>query len=128
MVIKNKKLYDRLKFLALVLLPAAGTLYFAVDQAWGLGYGSKVVGTIVAVDTFLGGFLHISSQTYNNSDAKFDGTMNVTGDASSKSFSLELNGDPHDLDQQDSVTFKVNKQTPMQAKVTAKRTPAKKPS
>lgn len=47
----SNKTYDILKWIAMYLLPAAGTLYFALAGIWGLPYGEQVVGTITAVDT-----------------------------------------------------------------------------
>lgn len=61
----SNKVYDALKWIALYLLPALGTLYFALSGIWGLPYGEQVVGTITAADTFLGVLLGISSATYN---------------------------------------------------------------
>lgn len=61
----SNKVYDVLKWIAQYLLPAAGTLYFAIAGIWGLPYGEQVVGTITAIDTFLGVILGISSATYN---------------------------------------------------------------
>lgn len=60
----SNKVYDVLKWIALYLLPALGTLYFALSGIWGFPYGEQVVGTITAVDTFLGVILGISSATY----------------------------------------------------------------
>lgn len=56
--------YDRWKFIAQIVLPAAGTLYFALASIWGLPYGEQIVGTITAVDAFLGAVLHISTDQY----------------------------------------------------------------
>ena len=64
MIFKNEKTYDVLKYIALVVLPALATLYFALSSIWGLPYGEQVVGTITAIDTFLGIMLGISSNTY----------------------------------------------------------------
>ncbi len=61
----SNKTYDILKWIAMYLLPAAGTLYFALAGIWGLPYGEQVVGTISAVDTFLGVLLGLSSNAYN---------------------------------------------------------------
>lgn len=58
------KLYDRLKFLAQILLPALGTFYFTLAQIWGLAAGEEVLGTIVAFDLFLGAILGISQMAY----------------------------------------------------------------
>ena len=57
--------YDRLKWIAQILLPAAATLYFALSQIWGIPYGEEIVGTISAVDAFLGVCLGISTVQYN---------------------------------------------------------------
>ena len=59
------KVYDILKWIALYLLPAVGTLYFALAGIWNFPYGEQVVGTITAVDTFLGVILGISSAKYS---------------------------------------------------------------
>ena len=60
----SNKVYDILKWIAQVGLPAAGTLYSALAGIWGLPYGEQIVGTIVAVDTALGVVLGISSAQY----------------------------------------------------------------
>lgn len=65
--------YDKLKFIAQVVLPAAGTLYAALAGIWGLPYAEQIVGTIVAVDTFLGVVLKISTYQYNKSMEVNDG-------------------------------------------------------
>lgn len=61
----SNKTYDTLKWIAQYLLPAIGTLYFALARIWGLPYGEQVVGTITAVDAFLGAILGISTMQYN---------------------------------------------------------------
>lgn len=68
----SNQVYDTLKWIAQYLLPAAGTLYFALAGIWGLPFGEQVVGTITAIDTFLGVILGISSASYNktSSDSK----------------------------------------------------------
>ena len=67
MYISNKT-YDILKWIAQYLLPATGTLYFALAGIWGFPYGEDVVGTITAVDTFLGVLLGISSTQYKKTN------------------------------------------------------------
>ena len=61
----SDKTYDVLKFVAQIVLPALGTLYFAVANIWGLPYVEEAVGTITAVDAFLGTLLGISTSKYN---------------------------------------------------------------
>ena len=60
----SNKLYDVLKWIAMVFLPAIATLYFALAGIWGFPYGEEIVGTITAVDTCLGVLLGISSAQY----------------------------------------------------------------
>lgn len=61
----SSKVYDVLKFIAVIVLPATGALYFALSEIWGLPYGEQIVGTITAIDTFLGAVLMIDSAKYN---------------------------------------------------------------
>ena len=60
----SNKAYDVLKWIALYLLPAAGTLYFALAGIWSFPYGEEIVGTITAIDTFLGVLLGISTAQF----------------------------------------------------------------
>ena len=62
------KVYDILKWIAMVVLPALGTLYFALAGIWGFPYGEEIVGTITAIDTFLGVILGVSSVQYHKSE------------------------------------------------------------
>lgn len=64
MVFSNK-VYDILKWIAQYVLPGLATLYFGVANIWGLPHVGEVVGTITAIDTFLGVILGISSSQYN---------------------------------------------------------------
>ena len=64
---KNKT-YDTLKFIALTVLPALATLYGALAQIWQLPYGEEIPLTIMAVDTFLGVLLGISSSKYKKDE------------------------------------------------------------
>ena len=61
----SNKVYDVLKYIALILLPALGALYFALAKIWGFPYATEIVGTISAVDAFLGALLQISTNKYN---------------------------------------------------------------
>jgi hypothetical protein len=115
------KLYNGLKFLALVVLPALGTLYFTLAQIWGLPAGEQVVGTIVALDTFLGVILQISSTNYNSSSAQ--GILGITETGEGKVFQLELEGDPEqELEGKDRVVFDVKKTTAVKKKPARSRT------
>ena len=60
----SNKVYDILKYIAQIVLPALGALYFALAKIWGFPYGTEIVGTISAVDVFLGALLKISTDQY----------------------------------------------------------------
>ena len=62
------KTYDVLKWVALILLPAMGALYFGLAGIWNFPYGEQVVGTITVIDTFLGAILGISTVQYNKKE------------------------------------------------------------
>lgn len=61
----SNKTYDILKWIVTIVLPATGTLYFAICKLWNFSYCSQIVGTITAVNTFLGTILGISTAKYN---------------------------------------------------------------
>lgn len=107
-LIKSNVTYDFLKQVAQLYLPALATLYFALAQTWGLPAAEQVMGTVVAVDTFLGVVLHISNLQYESSGAKYDGTVTVEEDDTTKRFSLNFSGDPDELENMKEVTFKID--------------------
>jgi hypothetical protein len=107
----NSKLYDRLKFIAQIFLPALGSLYFAIAGIWSLPAAEEVVGTIIAIDTFLGVSLQLSSNSYKNSEKRFDGTIDVVPKDGKTGFVLNLPGDPHDIAKAKEILFKVNSVT-----------------
>ena len=66
----SNKMYDALKWIAMILLPAIGALYFTLASIWGLPYAEQIVGTITGIDTFLGVILGISTSQYNKSSMR----------------------------------------------------------
>lgn len=109
----NNHVYDVLKNIALVILPAVGALYFALAGIWGLPAAEKVVGSIVAVDTFLGVIIKLGDVSYNASDTRYDGEMVVEPTATGTMHSLVLNGDPEELAAKKELTFKVHPTEPL---------------
>lgn len=112
----SNKSYDNLKASATLVLPAVGALYFTLAQIWQLPYGEQVVGTVAAVNTLLGVILGVSSKSYNKN--KYDGVIEVEVNPSldggpKKTFSLNFNGDPEDIEKMTDVTFKVDKTSPL---------------
>lgn len=62
------KVYDILKYLTIIVLPAIGALYTGLAQIWSLPYSSQIPATITVICTFLGAILCISTAQYNNGD------------------------------------------------------------
>ncbi len=60
----SNKVYDVLKWIAMILIPAVSALYFGLSQIWGFPYGEEIVGTLAVIDTFLGALLGISTAKY----------------------------------------------------------------
>lgn len=74
MIQLSNKTYDFCKWIALIVLPACGTLYAALASLWGLPYGDQIVGTIAALTVFLGAVLQISNYEYKKSDTTEEST------------------------------------------------------
>lgn len=109
----SNKFYDRMKFLTQIVLPALGTLYFTLAKIWDLPNADEVVGTIVALDTFLGVILQISSGRYYKSGSNFDGEINFVEQGGDEKVQFAINHDPveviHDDPGKHSFEFRVNK-------------------
>lgn len=61
----SNKVYDVLKWIALVCLPAVTALWLALANIWGFPYAEAIGATLAAITTFLGALLGISSIHYN---------------------------------------------------------------
>ena len=68
MLTLKDSVYDILKWMVIIALPAVATLYAALAAVWGWPYSEQIVTTINAVDTFLGAVLCISSVNYHKED------------------------------------------------------------
>lgn len=62
------KVYDILKWVALIVLPAIATLYGVLASIWGFPYGDQIVATITAIDTFMGALLGVSTYKYSKTN------------------------------------------------------------
>lgn len=103
--------YELLRNIVTLVLPAASTLYFTLGQIWNFPNIEQVIGTIAALNIFLGVLLGISRNSYNNSGARYDGQMEIIQkDENTQTYSLNLNGDPADLAGKKEVIFKVEPQ------------------
>jgi hypothetical protein len=74
----SNNVYDKLKFIALVGLPALATAVFGLGPLWDIPKVDAIVGTIIVIDTFLGMLLGVSTRQYRNDESRFDGHVIAT--------------------------------------------------
>lgn len=72
----NNKVYDVLKWLVLIVLPACSGLYAALAGVWGWDYTEQVTTTISAVALFIGALIGVSSASYKQSKENDNGAGN----------------------------------------------------
>jgi len=133
----SNRVYDVLKYIALVILPAASALYFGLGEIWDLPKVTEVIGTISVLDTVLGMIIRSDNIRYRNSDARFDGKIAEVEVKGDNNYSLDVKGDPAEvLETQEEVLLKVSPEvapvevveTPPSPKPPPrKRAPRKKP-
>lgn len=107
-IILPSKAYDRMKGIVQIILPAISALYAGLAVLLNLPYSVQVVGVIALVTTFLGTILGISSKTYNNSDVKYDGVLNIAQVEDRTIHQIELTKDPGSIEKRSDFVLKVN--------------------
>lgn len=65
----SEKVYDTLAIIGRLILPALGTLYFAIAKIWGLPLAPEITGTLAALTAFLNSVLKIRSDEFFNDHA-----------------------------------------------------------
>ncbi len=68
-MLKNR-VYDVLKWIALIMLPALATFYYGIATIWNLPYPEEIGKTITMIDTLLGCMLGVSTVRYNKQKEK----------------------------------------------------------
>ena len=66
----SNKIYNVIKWLVMIVLPALATLYTTLGGIWGLPFVDQVPPTLTAIATFLGAICMISSKNYAKQQAK----------------------------------------------------------
>ena len=89
----NKGVYEFLKKLVQIIMPAFASLYFGIAQIWGLPNAENVVGTTALVATFLGVCLGLSTHEYNRTETKYDGEVSIRSDEETNTSTLQFNPD-----------------------------------
>ena len=103
----SNRLFNALRWIAQYLLPGVSTLYFALATIWGFGYGEQVIGTLAAVNIFLGGILGLNRAVYNANNSA-DGILQLdTSDPERDLWSLELATPLDDVANKSKITLDV---------------------
>lgn len=68
MIFKNNKIYNVLKYLALIVFNAIGVFYKTLAEIWKLPYGNEVALTCSALALLVGTLIGISAYKFNNLD------------------------------------------------------------
>lgn len=63
----SNKVYDALKWITMIVLPALATAYTGLAAVWGWPYSGEIAKTVAVVCTLLGALLGISTAEYNRS-------------------------------------------------------------
>lgn len=113
----SPKVYDVLKWIALVLLPALGALYFGLGQIWKFPAVEEVVGSITVIDTFLGILLNKSSKNYRQATATLQnfetaGEMVITQNQDGEVTGMKMfaDQDPFIVQADQVVSFRVRRE------------------
>ena len=105
----NNKIYDFLKWVVMIFLPALGAFYFGLSQFWDLPYVTEIVGSVSVTSIFLGALIGISSKSYDKNSAGFDGELVVNKDDPEKDvYSFVVYDGVDQLEGKDKLTIKVS--------------------
>ncbi|MBO5319081.1 MAG: phage holin [Ruminococcus sp.] len=65
----SNKVYDIMKWIVMIVLPASATFYGLLAGTWGLPYADQIGTTITGLATFLGSVMMISTAKYNKQNS-----------------------------------------------------------
>lgn len=99
--------YNKLKHVAQIGLPLLAALYYSLSLVWHFPDVSQVMMTVATVNTVLGLLLGYSTATYNASEAKYAGAIEVIETDAKKIFSLNLNQVPEEIEKMAEATFRI---------------------
>lgn len=106
----SNKLYDRLRFVVQILIPALIVFYTAIAGIWGLGYATQVGGTLGAIAVFLGAILGLSRKNYTPGVDSYDGTLVINDtDPNKDNFTLFVDTPIEAIKEKTVLTLEIKK-------------------
>lgn len=106
----NNKVYDIMKWIVTIIIPAIITLYSSLASIWGMPYSEQIIATLAAIDIFLGVIMKISSKEYNKN---LDGVLYIdkTSDEETSKYLFSID-DLDDVDKKDHIVVKIKNKIP----------------
>ena len=68
----SNKVYDILKWIVMIVIPALTTAYVGLSSIWGFPFAEEVAKTSAVVCTLLGALLGISTAQYNKQENTYE--------------------------------------------------------
>lgn len=108
----SSKLYDSMKWTALVLLPGLGALYFGLGQLWDFPEVEKVVGSVTVLEVFIGLLLRKSASDYGSAQTVGDAIViqDKEGTVAGMRFELDASTTPLVLNDKKIAQFNVRRE------------------
>lgn len=87
--------------------PTAATIYFILSEIFGLPAAIIVLGVLAITSSIIGTFLLIQKGRHQDD---YDGSIVISeNENGGKLFSIEVNGEPLDMEFKDEVLFKIKR-------------------
>lgn len=64
----NNKVYNVLKWVALICIPAIAVLYGQLGEIWNFPYTAQIKDTIIDIGLFIGVLIGVSTYNYNKTE------------------------------------------------------------
>lgn len=102
----TNKVYDKIKWIVAIVIPAIIALYSSLASIWGFPYAEQVIATLAAINVFLGVVMKISTASYQKS---YDGTLHVdtVTDNTTDKYLFEVD-DLDNISDKDHIMLKIN--------------------
>lgn len=103
----SESLYNKLKWFVVIVLPAFGTFYVTLGDSIGLPNPNGVAAVVLALTTFLGAILGISTRNYNQHYVAHGDIVVSEQEDGTLKLSQQLERTPEELAKLDRVDFRV---------------------
>ncbi len=103
----SNSVYNAIKWVITIALPATGALYYGLAQVWHFPHADDISGTINVLIVFLGMLIGYSTRQYNKYGGGTDGDLNVNEVDGEKYLSLGVKKSVEAMTAKDTVSLRV---------------------